>query len=58
VISIAASTHTDVDEILERARRTGADIVTEPGQQPWGYAGSFADPDGHMWMVTSEPLPG
>jgi hypothetical protein len=29
-------------------------FVTEPGQQPWGYAGSFADPDGHIWMVRSE----
>ena len=25
-----------------------------PGQQPWGYAGAFADPDGHVWMVRSE----
>ena len=34
-----------------------ADVVTEPGRQPWGYAGVFADPDGHLWMVTSEALP-
>jgi uncharacterized protein len=25
-----------------------------PGQQPWGYAGAFADPDGHIWMVRVE----
>jgi hypothetical protein len=24
------------------------------GQQPWGYAGAFADSDGHIWMVRSE----
>jgi sugar lactone lactonase YvrE len=24
--------------------------VTAPGTQPWGYAGTFADPDGHVWM--------
>lgn len=24
-----------------------------PGRQPWGYAGAFADPDGHLWMITA-----
>ena len=56
MISIGAATHAGVDEILEQARRVGAEIVTAPGQQAWGYTGSFADPDGHMWMVTSQPL--
>ena len=43
-----------VDELVERARKAGAELVTEPGQQPWGYAGSFADPDGHVWMISAE----
>ena len=21
-------------------------------EQPWGYAATFADPDGHVWQVT------
>jgi uncharacterized protein len=46
-----------VDELVERARRVGTEIVTRPGQQAWGYAGAFADHDGHVWMVTSEPVP-
>ncbi len=25
--------------------------MTEPNEQRWGYAGAFADPDGHLWMV-------
>ena len=29
-------------------------LVTEPGQQPRGYAGTFASPDGHIWMVTPD----
>ncbi len=41
----------EVDETIERARRAGAEIVTEPGEQRWGYAGAFAEPDGHLWMV-------
>ena len=42
------------DETIERARRWGARIASEPEQQPWGYVGTFADPDGHLWMVTGE----
>ena len=54
VLSLGAQTDGDVDELLRRAGAAGAEIVTEPGQQPWGYAGAFADPDGHVWMVRSE----
>jgi len=43
----------DVDALIARARAAGAEIVTEPAQQPWGYTGTFADPDGHLWMVTA-----
>ena len=54
VISLSAGDDAAVDDVLERARRAGATIVTEPAQQAWGYAGAFADPDGHLWMITSE----
>ncbi|MFF0062531.1 VOC family protein [Streptomyces sp. NPDC005279] len=57
VISLAMDTEAGVGELVERAHRAGAEIVTRPGKQPWGYAGVFADPDGHVWMVTSESLP-
>jgi uncharacterized protein len=58
VSSAWAPTPRPASELLERAQRAGAEIVTEPGPQPWGYTGAFADPDGHVWMVTSEQLPG
>lgn len=51
VLNLAADTDADVDAMVQRARQAGAEIVAEPGQQPWGYAGAFADPDGHVWMV-------
>jgi len=54
VLSLAAPTPSGVGDVVARARRAGAEIVTEPGQQPWGYTGAFADPDGHIWMVTSD----
>ena len=41
----------DVDALVERARAAGATVVAEPEQKPWGYTATFADPDGHLWMV-------
>jgi uncharacterized glyoxalase superfamily protein PhnB len=38
--------------LIERARHGGAEVVSEPTEQPWGYAATFADPDGHVWQVT------
>jgi predicted lactoylglutathione lyase len=56
LLSLTAGSEAEVGELVERARRAGAEVVTEPGQQPWGYAGVFADPDGHVWMIsTPEP---
>jgi predicted lactoylglutathione lyase len=41
----------DVDAFLARAGAAGATIVGEPKEWVWGYSGTFADPDGHLWMV-------
>ena len=57
LLSLGRDSDAGVNDLIERAKRAGASVVTEPGQQPWGYSGAFADPDGHVWMVTSEPLP-
>lgn len=55
VLTLSAATPDDVDQVITRARAAGATIVTASGQQPWGYAGAFADPDGHVWMVNVQP---
>jgi uncharacterized protein len=57
VLSIGVATDAEVDELVGRALEAGAEIVTAPARQPWGYAAAFADIDGHVWMVTSEPPP-
>ena len=57
ILGIGAATDDDVRAIVERARSAGATVATEPAPQPWGYAASFADPDGHIWTVTSAKLP-
>ena len=41
----------DVDAVLLRAKGAGATILGGPAEQPWGYAGEFRDPDGHVWQI-------
>ncbi len=57
-LTLAAESDTSVNEMIERAQRAGAELVYAPGPSWWGYAGAFADPDGHMWMVRSEAAAG
>jgi len=57
VLTVATNTADGVAKLIHRARAAGGTMVTAAGQQPWGYAGAFADPDGHIWMVRSEGQP-
>lgn len=53
LLSLSADGDADVDALVERARTAGATVVQEPEGKPWGYIATFADPDGHLWMVTT-----
>lgn len=53
LLSLSVATPADADAIVGRARAAGGEVLTEPATQPWGYAGLFADPDGHLWMVSA-----
>jgi catechol 2,3-dioxygenase-like lactoylglutathione lyase family enzyme len=46
----------DVDAILEAAGAAGA-VITKPAAATFygGYAGYFADPDGHLWEIAHNP---
>lgn len=55
VLSIGVATPADVGALVERARAAGAEVVVAAGAQPWGYTGTFADPDGHLWSVLAAP---
>ncbi len=51
-------TEAEVDEILELARRSGADPVQPGRRRDWGgYTGYFADPDGFRWEIATNPGP-
>ena len=58
VVSITAGTDVAVDDLIARAGAARVTIVTTPGSQPWGYVGTFAGPDAHLWMVVSAAQPG
>jgi predicted lactoylglutathione lyase len=46
----------EVDAIIEAARHGGAAITREPAETFYGgYAGCFADPDGHLWEIAHNP---
>ena len=46
----------DVDAVMSQAQQAGARIVKPAGDTFWGgYAGYFADPDGHLWEVVWNP---
>jgi len=47
---------TDVDAVMEQARKAGATIVKPARDASWGgYAGYFQDPDGHLWEIAWNP---
>jgi uncharacterized protein len=51
-----ARTREEVDAILEEARAAGGRILKLARPTSWGgYAGYFADPDGHWWEVAWNP---
>jgi len=57
-MSIAQNVRTtgEADALQARAERAGARIVKPSGPTFWGgYAGYFADPDGHLWEIAFNP---
>ncbi|HEY2671076.1 MAG TPA: VOC family protein [Rugosimonospora sp.] len=46
----------EVDDVLRAAAQAGAEMTRPPGETFYGgYAGCFADPDGHVWEIAHNP---
>jgi uncharacterized glyoxalase superfamily protein PhnB len=46
----------EVDEVLARAARAGAEIIKPARETVFGgYAGYFRDPNGHIWEIVWNP---
>jgi predicted lactoylglutathione lyase len=54
ILTYFAGNRDEVDEILNRAKQAGVTPVAAQ-DKPWGYAGYFADIDGHIWEVIHNP---
>jgi predicted lactoylglutathione lyase len=57
-IALAHNVHSpnEVDEVIEQARKNGAQITRQPGDTFYGgYAGAFRDLDGHAWEIAYNP---
>lgn len=57
--SLAHNVHSEaeVDQLVAQAERAGALVLKPPRKTDWGgYAGYFADPDGHLWEIAHNPL--
>jgi predicted lactoylglutathione lyase len=51
-----ARSRAEVDAVLGEAKRAGGDILKPAGDTFYGgYAGYFADPDGHLWEIAWNP---
>lgn len=52
------ATREEVEDVLDLARRAGADPVTAAVERDWGgTTGYFGDPDGYRWEVAHNPGP-
>jgi uncharacterized protein len=50
------SSRSEVDAVMEQAKKAGATIVKPAQDTFWGgYAGYFQDPDRHLWEVAWNP---
>ncbi len=50
------SSKTEVDSVVEQAKKAGAVIVKPAHDTFWGgYSGYFQDPDQHLWEVAWNP---
>ncbi len=49
LIALDANSKEEVQQIVDRAKESGATIYNEPQDHGWMYMHSFADPDGHQW---------
>jgi predicted lactoylglutathione lyase len=54
LLTLQVGTAAQVDDTLARAATSGGVVASAAQHQPWGYSGTFADPDGHLWQVLAQ----
>lgn len=51
LLSLSVDSPHAVDELMRTAEAAGAKVIMPPEHRDWGYNGTFADPDSHLWEV-------
>ena len=47
----------ETDAVFQAAVEAGASALKQPEKAVWGgYSGYFADPDGHVWEIATNPF--
>ncbi len=49
--SVSAEDREGVDALIAKAVSAGGHAIGKAREEPYGYVGGFADPDGHIWSV-------
>lgn len=55
LLGMTLATEAEVNDLVERIRRAGGDVITPPKTESWGYTTLCLDPDGHAWQLTASP---
>ncbi len=53
LLGLTVATEGELVTIVDRVRSAGGEVVREPEHLPWGFSATWADPDGHLWEVTT-----
>ena len=57
MLAINVESEAEVDRVVDESKAAGATVPKPPEKTFWGgYAGFFADPDGHVWEVAHNPF--
>ena len=54
LLGLTLDNEQSVDDLVERVRRAGGEVIAAPEGQEWGYAAICADLDGHAWQVIAD----
>lgn len=55
LLGMTLATEAEVNNLVERVRHAGGDVITAPRTESWGYTALCLDPDGHAWQLTASP---
>lgn len=53
LLGVTLATQNEINDLVERVRRAGGEVITSPRTESWGYTALCLDPDGHAWQLTA-----